>query len=125
MLTEKQDKFCLNIVAGMNQTDAYKNSHNAENMSIEAIYVEASRLMDNPKIALRIEELRKEARKEVIMNTIQRKEWLTNLIMQDEKASKTDKLKALDILNKMDGEYVTKIQGEVELADIRVELRDD
>jgi phage terminase small subunit len=125
MLTEKQDKFCLNIVAGMSQTDAYKNSHNAENMSIEAIYVEASRLMDNPKIALRIEELRKEARKEVIMNTIQRKEWLTNLIMQDEKASKTDKLKALDILNKMDGEYVTKIQGEVELADIRVELRDD
>jgi phage terminase small subunit len=81
--------------------------------------------MDNPKIALQIEELRKEARKEVIMNTIQRKEWLTNLIMQDEKASKTDKLKALDILNKMDGEYVTKIQGEVELADIRVELRDD
>ena len=125
MLTEKQDKFCINIVAGMSQTDAYKNSYNAENMSIEAIYVEASRLMDNPMIALRIEELRKEARKEVIMNTIQRKEWLTKLIMQDEKASKTDKLKALDILNKMDGEYVTKIQGEVELADIRVELRDD
>lgn len=125
MLTEKQDKFCLNIVAGMSQTDAYKNSYDAKNMSIEAIYVEASRLMDNPMIALRIEELRKEARKEAIMNTIQRKEWLTKLIMQDEKASKTDKLKALDILNKMDGEYVTKIQGEVELADIRVELRDD
>jgi phage terminase small subunit len=125
MLTAKEESFCNDVASGMTLTDAYKDSYNAENMSDKTINEKASLLAKKDKVRTRIDELREKASNKTIMNTIQRKEWLTNLIMQDEKASKTDKLKALDILNKMDGEYVTKIQGEVELADIRVELRDD
>lgn len=125
MLTAKEESFCNDVASGMTLTDAYKDSYNAENMSDKTINEKASLLAKKDKVRTRIDELREKASNKTIMNTIQRKEWLTKLIMQDEKASKTDKLKALDILNKMDGEYVTKIQGEVELADIRVELRDD
>lgn len=125
MLTAKEESFCNDVASGMTLTDAYKDSYNAENMSDKTINEKASLLAKKDKVRTRIDELREKASNKTIMNTIQRKEWLTKLIVQDEKASKTDKLKALDILNKMDGEYVTKIQGEVELADIRVELRDD
>ena len=125
MLTAKEESFCNDVASGMTLTDAYKDSYNAENMSDKTINEKASLLAKKDKVRTRIDELREKASNKTIMKTIQRKEWLTKLIMQDEKASKTDKLKALDILNKMDGEYVTKIQGEVELADIRVELRDD
>ena len=114
MLTEQQEKFCLNIASGMNQTAAYKDAYNSQNMKIEAIYVEASRLMDNPKIILRIEELRKEARSDRIINTIQKKELLTQWIYDDD-TSKGDRLKALDILNKMDGEYIEKLESKQEV----------
>ena len=125
MLTAKQDKFCLNMATGMTQIDAYKNSFDAENMSDNSISREASLLMNNPKITQRIEELRKDMYKDTIMTTIQKKEFLTNMILKDAQANRTDKLKAIDILNKMDGEYITKIEANVELADIRVELRDE
>ena len=124
MLTEKQEKFCLNIVSGMNQSDAYRNSYD-NNMTDKQIWEEASKLINNPKVHQRIEELRKEDRKDTIMSTIQRKEWLTEMIIKDTQASKTDKLKALDILNKMDGEYITKIEGNLDLSEIRVEIRDE
>jgi len=108
MLTEQQERFCVNIVSGMNQTAAYKDAYDAEKMKIETIYVEASRLMDDPKITLRIEELRKEARNDKIIDTMQRKEMLTQWFFDDTK-KEDSRLKALDMLNKMDGEYIEKV----------------
>jgi phage terminase small subunit len=43
------------------------------------------------------------------MSATERKEWLSRLI-QDEGEETKDKLKAVDILNKMDGEYTEKVQ---------------
>lgn len=60
-LTSKQDGFSQSMVQEeprLTQIDAYKANYNCEDMSDEAIYVEASRLMDNPKITLRIASLR-------------------------------------------------------------------
>ena len=125
MLTDKQEKFCVNVATGMTLADAYKNSYNTDNMVDNSIYCESSKLMSNPKIIQRVEELRKEIRADKIMSAVQRKEFLTNMIMNDIEANRTDKLKALDILNKMDGEYITKVEANVDLSDIRVEIRDD
>ncbi len=125
MLTDKQEKFCINVASGMTLCDAYKNSYDAENMKDDTIYPEASKLAADHKIATRIKMLRKEARKDTIMSAIKRKEWLTEMILNDPDANKTEKLKALDILNKMDGEYITKIEGNLDLSEIRVEIRDE
>ena len=55
-LTPKQQTFLLRYsINGHNATDAYKNSYDCENMSPEAINVEASRLLKNPKVSLWIE----------------------------------------------------------------------
>ena len=53
MLTLKQEKFVQNIMLGMNQADAYRASYNAKNMCDNAIYREASLLLENPKVTQR------------------------------------------------------------------------
>ena len=124
MLTDKQEKFCINVVSGMTLCDAYKNSYDAENMKDDTIYSKACLLAKEDKIRARIDELRKEARTDKIMTAAQRKEWLTDMIMKDIEASRTDKLKALDILNKMDGEYIEKIKAEVDITNMVVDIED-
>ena len=62
-LTAKQEKFCQNIVSGLSQADAYRDAYGAKKRSTRALYIDASRLADNPKIILRLTELRKPAAK--------------------------------------------------------------
>jgi phage terminase small subunit len=57
-LTLKQENFCLAYLETGNASEAYRRAYDAENMKNEALYVEANRLMENPKVALRLEELR-------------------------------------------------------------------
>jgi phage terminase small subunit len=66
-LTAKQQKFCNNIaLKGMNQSDAYRDAYNAENMKPETINVNASQLTKDTKIALRIKELKETLQKETM-----------------------------------------------------------
>ena len=124
MLTGKQEEFAKNIVQGMSQADAYRSAYDADNMGDNAVAVEASRMMDNPKIALRVKELRGELAKPTIMSAQERLEWLSYLVSAD--AGTTDKLRAIDIMNKMTGEYVQKIEADVKGdVHINIELSDD
>jgi len=60
-LTDSQMNFVLGIVAGKNASDAYRAAYNAENMSAPAIWVEASRLRSNTKVALWLEHVKEMA----------------------------------------------------------------
>ena len=125
MLTEKQEQFVKNILEGMSQADAYRSAYSCKNMSDNAIYREASLLLGNPKVAQRLSELRNELAKPSIMSAQQRLEWLTQLI-QSETETTGDKLKAADIMNKMQGEYVQKVEADVKQEfTINVELVDE
>ena len=84
MLTAKQEKFVQNIIDGMSQADAYRNSYDTKRMSDNAIYREASLLMSNPKIAQRLAEISAQADKPKIMNAQKRLEWLSERIEDEE-----------------------------------------
>lgn len=125
MLTPKQEKFVQGIIEGKSQADAYRSAYSTKNMSDNAIYVEASLLMDDPKIAQRLTELRNQMMKSTIMSAQERMEWLTDLIKNTNEGT-TDRLRAIDIINKMTGEYVTKIDADVKNdITINVELSDE
>lgn len=111
MLTPKQELFVQNLVKGMSQREAYKNSYSAENMKDEVIDNNASTLFKSNEISVRYKELIKQADDKAIMTAKERKIWLTELI-NSPNASNTDRLKALDLLNKMGGEYIEKVQYE-------------
>lgn len=125
MLTPKQEAFVQNILQGMNQADAYRSAYSCKNMSDNAIYVNASKLAADDKVALRLKELRDQLAKPSIMTAQERLEWLTERIA-DEEVDINAKLKAIDIMNKMQGEYVQKVETELKNAvSIHIELSDD
>lgn len=57
-LTVKQEKFCHAYIETGNASEAYRQAYDCKKMSQNAICVQASRMLDNPKIALRIDDLR-------------------------------------------------------------------
>ena len=126
MLTPKQEQFAKNIaLEGMNYSDAYRNSYSCSRMSDTTINNEAYKLMQNHDIATRIKELAAQADTPKIMSAVQRKEWLTGII-NDPDVDINARLKASDQLNKMDGQYVQKVEAEVTNAvNISIELSDD
>jgi hypothetical protein len=60
-LTAKQQGFTDSILDGCSLADAYRNNYNCANMSSNAIRVEASRLANNPCVALMVAEKRQAA----------------------------------------------------------------
>lgn len=61
-LTIKQENFCNKYVETGNASEAYRFAYNCEKMSPESTNVAASKLLDNPKITLRVNILQKEIR---------------------------------------------------------------
>jgi phage terminase small subunit len=125
MLTAKQEAFVQKIIEGYSQADAYRSAYNTKRMSDKTVWENASRLMADSKVTARVMELRNELAKPSIMSAQQRLEWLTQLIQSEEETT-SDKLRAADIMNKMQGEYVQKVEADVKQEfTINVELVDE
>lgn len=106
----RHEKFAQGLSSGMSQRNAYRAAFpSSEKWKDETVDSKASVLAKNEKVLERLRELAEKSTTEAVMNATQRKEWLTQIIRsQDEKTQ--DKLKAVDILNRMDGEYIEKVQ---------------
>lgn len=65
-LTSKQEAFAQSIADGKTGADAYKGAYSAQGMSDNAIYREASLLLDNPKVAQRVKNLKEELANRVL-----------------------------------------------------------
>lgn len=133
-LNLKQEKFIQNIVNGMSQREAYKKAYNAKYKD-KAIDEKACVLFNSEKVQKRYKELTEQLEDKAIMSAKERMKWLTSVIngeiledipiMTDIKEDKVNtikcptkidtKLKALDTLNKMSGEYTTKIEADVSI----------
>lgn len=124
MLTAKQEKFVQSIVLDeMNLSDAYRSAYNTDKMSDKTVNEKASLLASEDKIRARILELRQEATTPKVMSAQKRREKLTDLA---ESEDPNVAMKAIDLLNKMDGEYVQKVETELKNAkvNINIELSD-
>ena len=128
-LNIKQEKFIQNIVNGMSQREAYKNAYNAKYKD-NVIDIRACELFNSSKVQVRYKELLAQLEDKAIMSAKDRMIWLSKIVngeiledvpvMTDIKEEKVNtikcptkidtKLKALDTLNKMSGEYTTKVE---------------
>ena len=120
-LTPKQERFIQNIVSGMSQRQAYKDAYNAENMTDEVIDVRACELFNDSKIKVRYQELIDKLEDETIMTAIEKRRMLKEMAINKEN-SVTDRIKAIDTDNKMAGEYTTKIEGDLGITTIKVDV---
>lgn len=117
MLTPKQDKFAQAIaLEGMNKSDAYRSAYDTSRMTDKTVNEKASLLASNDKVRARIKELTEQAVSPKIISAQKRKEWLTEVINNPE-VDINARLRASDQLNKMEGEYVQKVQASVSYED--------
>ena len=65
-LTKKQEAFAQFIADGFTQYEAYQKAYDAEQMQTDSVYVAASRLINNAKVALRVTELRKDLQEQYL-----------------------------------------------------------
>lgn len=107
MLTPKQERFCQCIVSGMSGKDSYMTAYNA-NCCDQVAYNESSKLLAREDIQDRLKVMRKpleeHARATVISEREKKREWLWKMI--ENATNDADRLRAMDILNKMDSEYI-------------------
>lgn len=105
-MNERQKKFA----------EYYAQSGNATKSAVQAGYSEkfagqnADKLLKNTNIAEYIRELTEKAQDERIMTARERQAVLSDIARSGDDQ---DRIRAIDTLNKMTGEYVTKIEGNV------------
>ena len=136
MLNIKQEKFITNILNGMSQRQAYKDAYDAK-YSDEAIDVKACALFNLDKVQVRYRELKDKLLEKDIMTVVERMKLLSDIANGKEKdtvyyningqnipieksADLGTKIKAVDTLNKMTGEYTQKVEVE---ADTNFEVK--
>lgn len=108
MMQRLQENFCVEFVRCGNATEAYKNAgYKARSDKVAGVC--AAKLLGNARVQQRIAELRSEMDSHKIMDAAERRELLTQFA-RDEETGKADRLKAMDLLNKMDGVYINKTQ---------------
>lgn len=107
MLTPKQEKFCECVVSGMTAKDAYITAYNTK-ASEQVLYNESSKLMLRDDIQARIADMRKPLIKAAQQTALSEREkkraWLWDMI--ENATNDSDRIRAMDILNKMDSEYI-------------------
>lgn len=109
----------------------YAQSGNTVQSAIKAGYsvnyanARAHELLGNVGVAGYIRELTEKAQDERIMTAKARQVTLSD-IARDTDAEPADRIRAIDTLNKMTGEYITKVEAKVEssqkLSDIMAQL---
>lgn len=102
-LTVKQEKFCLEYAKTGNQK---KNAYSAAG-------VESHRLLKNPKIKARLKEIHERHNAEKIMQIEEMKMRLTNIARGD---NIKEALKAMELLAKTSGLFVSKQEFEINTA---------
>lgn len=104
-LTAKQLKF-VECYKG-NAQEAAKEAGYGKTMKSSAD--SGSRLLKNPEVCRLIQERHEKAIRPLIATRQDREKFLTD-VMNDTKSSMKDRLKALELLSKMSGDYTNKIE---------------
>lgn len=105
----RYEKYVQGLATGLSQRKAYRAAFpNSERWKDATVDKRASELYNTGEIMGRLQELMEQSTSEAIMTATKRKEWLTKVVLSDTEETK-DKLKAVDILNRMDGEYTDKV----------------
>lgn len=122
----RHEKFAQGIAQGLSQRKAYREAFpNSKRWKDETVDSKASNLAKEDKVLARLQELRDESSSKAVKSAQERKEWLSSIV-DNEKEDMNTRLKACDMLNKMDGDYTTKVVADVNNdVTINIELIDE
>ena len=124
MITAKQEAFCQALLAGNSQSDAYRDAYNTKPSSTAgAIAVSASKLMSDPKITLRIAELRKADAEAACWSRRQSEQVLKDIALS-EVIKPSERIAAIRELNTMFG-YKAPSEAAVQVKALKPIMDED
>jgi phage terminase small subunit len=102
-LTPKQEHFARLVAEGKSQSDAYRDAYNSSG-KIDSVNVNASKLMADAKIALRVQQLKDELAEKSLWTRLDSVQVLSKIAKGDDLEAKTsDRVNAVKALNSMHG----------------------
>lgn len=105
-LTEKQETFAQGVANGLTLKDAYEKAYDATNMKRGTVYAEASRMMDDPKIAARVRALMDiRLNKTHALDAMRIRQHVFDRLMEesvDDDSPPAARIRALELLGKID-----------------------
>ena len=112
MLTRKQENFACAIADGADRSSAYRSAYDADQMTPPAVWTEASRLGRNPKVALRVDELKAEAEQVRQTMLVGREEAILAQLEKEALTAKTDsaRIRAIELLGKHLGLFTDRLE---------------
>jgi hypothetical protein len=126
-MTPKQHQFAREVVLGKSQADAYRSAYNTLRMNDNSIRREASRLMDNPKVATTVAALQQKADSAVVQERIaSREEVLQTLTgyMHSGEPKDSVRLRAAEMMGKHYGLFTDRIEAVVtELSSEEIQIK--
>ena len=101
-LTPKQDAFCHAYIKLGSVSDAYRESYNCDGMKDSSIRVEGSKLLASPNISQRLDGMRQEKEKKLVVEGLSlRSRIIDSLLTESELCDHApSRLKALELLGK-------------------------
>ena len=121
-LTDKQERYCFERASGKGKADAYAAAGYSTNQSRESMRVNAAKMeLYDTTVIQRIRELKDAAAAGMVLDRDARIALLAEFALnKDGETGKKDRLRALDMLNKIAGDYSdavrVQIDGGIELT---------
>ncbi|MDN5948236.1 MAG: terminase [Lactococcus lactis] len=105
----RHEKFVQCLISGMSQRKAYREAFKqSSKWKDNTVDSRASELIKASEVLGRYKELQEEAQDAAIMTRKERMVTLSEIAKNAEKEA--DMIKAIDTLNKMDGDYTSKVE---------------
>ena len=128
-LTSKQNAFAMSLADGLPASASYRQAYDADGMKPESVWVESCRLATNPKVALRVSELRAEQEEERRMLRLRHAEAVLERLEHEALEAKTDstRVRALELIGRHLGMFTDKVEittQERSVEMIEQEIRD-
>lgn len=138
-LTPKQEKFVQNLIKGMSQREAYRDAYPNDTSTDKTVDENACKLFADTKISTRYHELQNKLENDTIMSVLERLKYLESIVKGEEKekdkvvtptgkvvdvekeTSVKTKMDAVNLINKMTGVYVQKIEADVN-NDVHIDI---
>ncbi len=114
-LTMKQQKFCQEYIKTGNAVESYMNVYDCN--SYNAARQESNKFLKRDDFTQYIQALTRPTINKIENERNKKRQWLWNVI-EDPTTDKSDQLRAMDILNKMDQEYINITRTEDSKTDI-------
>jgi len=135
MLEPRLEVFAQELALGRTEADAYRAMTPNTKAKDESIWAMASKIANDLKVKLRVLELQVEAKEKFLISAVQKKMWLKQIIERslqieevinkdgesvgEYKFQGGDAIRAINELNKMDGDHAPTKQehgGKIELS---------